>query len=112
MMKKILFVNLLCYAIAACLIAQPTLPDYGKHAFKQQALNDFVNIHSDLLMSVMPPCNPPFMVMGLYDPDVPLAPNPAIFADPMVKPEIMSDWFQGKDKEYGDIDNDGLIDIL
>ncbi len=56
-------------------------------------------------------CDPPFIVMGLYDPAVPNDPDPAIFSQE-VKNELMSDGFQGKDKEYGDIDNDGDIDIL
>ena len=76
-------------------------------------LSNVVVIHdADTTEPRMIACNPPFMVMGLYDPNVPLSPNTAIFADPLVKAEIMSDGFQGKDKEFGDIDNDGLIDIL
>lgn len=57
-------------------------------------------------------CDPVFKVMGLYDPDLPTDQNPAIFGDPLVKTELMSYGFAGKDKEYGDVDKDGDIDIL
>lgn len=56
-------------------------------------------------------CDPPFLVSGLYDPTLPNDPDPAIFSAE-VKNEIMADGFQGKDKEYGDYDSDGDIDIL
>jgi hypothetical protein len=65
--------------------------------------------------SAQPPssaCSPPLVVTGLFNPDAPNPPNPPIFLDLLVKAEIMQDGFQGTDKEYGDIDNDGDIDIL
>jgi len=80
--------------------------------FDNEIVNHLVVQDTDTMETRMFACNPPFQVIGLYDPNVPLTPNTAIFADPLVKAEIMSDGFQGKDKEYGDIDNDGLIDIL
>lgn len=57
-------------------------------------------------------CDPVYKVMGLYDPDLPNDQYPAIFSDPLVKTELMSNGFSGKDKEYGDIDGDRDIDIL
>ncbi len=59
----------------------------------------------------MSECDPPFFVMGLYNPSQPNDPNPVIF-DEEAKTELMSDGFQGKDKEYGDVNGDGLLDIL
>jgi len=56
-------------------------------------------------------CNPPFHVMGLYDPSVASDPYPIIF-DQAVKNEIMFDGAGSLDKEFGDYDNDGDIDIL
>jgi hypothetical protein len=51
-------------------------------------------------------------VSGLYDPGLPNDQYPAIFSDPLLKDELMSGGFEGKDKEYGDIDGDKDIDIL
>ena len=82
------------------------------NVFDSEITNHAVVHDEDTLATRMSTCNPPFLVMGLYDPNIPQSPNTAIFADPLVKAEIMSDGFQGKDKEYGDMDNDGLIDIL
>ncbi|MEO6130435.1 MAG: PKD domain-containing protein, partial [Saprospiraceae bacterium] len=56
-------------------------------------------------------CDPPNHWMGFFDPSVASSPNPIIFSE-QIKEELMSDGFQGKDKEYGDIDNDGDVDIL
>lgn len=49
--------------------------------------------------------------MGFYNPSVASDPNPVIFSE-AIKAELMSDHFQAKDKEYGDIDGDGDVDIL
>jgi len=57
-------------------------------------------------------CDPVFKVMGLFDPALPTEHDPAIFIDPLVKEELMSGGFTGKDKEYGDVDGDKDIDIL
>ncbi len=57
-------------------------------------------------------CEPPFYLAGLYDPSQPNDQNPAIFGDPLLKAELMSGGFFGKDKEFGDIDEDDDIDIL
>jgi len=57
-------------------------------------------------------CEPPFYLSGLYNPSLPNDQNPAIFGDPLLKAELMSGGFFGKDKEYGDIDEDDDIDIL
>ena len=57
-------------------------------------------------------CDPPFYLSGLYDPSQPNDQDPAIFGDPLLKAELMSGGFFGKDKEYGDIDEDDDIDIL
>ena len=56
-------------------------------------------------------CDPLFRLKGLYDPSLPNDQESAIFGDD-VKDELMINRFDGKDKEYGDIDNDGDIDIL
>lgn len=56
-------------------------------------------------------CDPLFRLKGLYDPSLPNDQESAIFGDD-VKDELMINRFDGKDKEYGDIDGDGDIDIL
>lgn len=57
-------------------------------------------------------CEPPFYLAGLYNPSQANDQDPAIFGDPLLKVELMSGGFFGKDKEYGDIDEDDDIDIL
>jgi hypothetical protein len=57
-------------------------------------------------------CQPPLYLSGLYSPSLPNDQDPAIFGDPLLKAELMSGGFFGKDKEYGDIDEDDDIDIL
>lgn len=57
-------------------------------------------------------CEPPFYLAGLYNPSLPNDQDPAIFGDPLLKAELMSGGFFGKDKEFGDIDEDDDIDIL
>ena len=54
-------------------------------------------------------CDPLFRLKGLYDPSLPNDQEAAIFGDD-VKDELMINRFDGKDKEYGDIDGDGDID--
>ena len=57
-------------------------------------------------------CQPPFYLAGLFNPSQSNDQNPAIFGDPLLKAELMSGGFFGKDKEFGDIDEDDDIDIL
>ena len=54
-------------------------------------------------------CDPPFYLSGLYDPSQPNDQDPAIFGDPLLKAELMSGGFFGKDKEFGDIDEDEYL---
>ncbi|MEO5906074.1 MAG: FG-GAP-like repeat-containing protein, partial [Saprospiraceae bacterium] len=63
-------------------------------------------------LSILPlSCDPPFLLTGLFDPAIANDPYPVIM-DEEVKLELMLDGLEGKDKEFGDIDNDGDIDIL
>ncbi len=103
---------LACFLGIQYYISQVSDQSSERNEFDTAIANHVVDHDLDSLETRMFACNPPFQVMGLYDPNVPLSPNTAIFADPLVKAEIMSDGIQGMDKEYGDIDNDGLIDIL
>lgn len=57
-------------------------------------------------------CEPPFYLAGLFNPSQANDQNPAIFGDPLLKAELMSGGFFGKEKEFGDIDEDDDIDIL
>ena len=64
------------------------------------------------LMQGQAHCDPVYKVMGLFDPALATEHDPAIFSDPLLKDELMSGSFTGKDKEYGDVDGDRDIDIL
>ena len=43
-------------------------------------------------------CDPPFYLAGLFNPSQSNDQNPAIFGDPLLKAELMSGGFFGKDK--------------
>ncbi len=67
---------------------------------------------SPCLVQAQSHCDPVYKVKGLFDPALPTEHDPVIFNDPLLKDELMSGGFNGKDKEYGDIDGDKDIDIL
>jgi hypothetical protein len=56
-------------------------------------------------------CDPVFHLEGLYNPAFSNDQEPPIFGD-LLKAELISGSFFGKDKEYGDADGDGDIDIF
>jgi len=87
-------------------------PQHEGHSYGQNNSASHDDHHPGLNVNISSLCDPKFLLSGLYDPATANDQNPPIFSDPLLKAELISGGFFGKEKEYGDVDGDGDVDIL
>ncbi|MBK9104051.1 MAG: hypothetical protein IPL92_05650 [Saprospiraceae bacterium] len=111
-MKPFLYLLVCPFLVAQFSLAGQNMPGSSMQPKTQPGFVNLDKVDPNPAITFLLSCDPPFHLMGLYDPALPVSPDPAVFNDPLLKEELISNGFFGKDKEYGDVDHDGDIDIL